>query len=63
MSTFYILYSKSIDKYYVGATSDEMSERLRRHNSKYRKGFTGKASHWELVYFEIFETKKEAFCR
>ena len=63
MATFYVLYSKSIDKYYVGATCDEISERLRRHNSKHKKGFTGIVSDWEVVYFESFDTKEAAFVR
>ncbi|MDR3047049.1 MAG: GIY-YIG nuclease family protein [Bacteroidales bacterium] len=63
MATFYILYSIAIDKYYVGATCDDISERLRRHNSKHKKGFTGKANDWTVVYCEIFATKEEAFAR
>ena len=62
MAVFYILYSKSIDKFYIGATCDEMDERLRRHNSNH-KGFTGKASDWTVVYFEYFDTKESAFTR
>ncbi|MEY5047553.1 MAG: hypothetical protein RLZZ175_912 [Bacteroidota bacterium] len=56
MYFFYILYSTSIDKYYVGHTSN-LVERLRKHNSNH-KGFTGKASDWEIVYSEQFATIK-----
>jgi putative endonuclease len=63
MMTFYILYSQSIDNYYVGATTDEMKERLRRHNSSHKKGFTGRASDWEVVYSEEFPLKEQAFAR
>jgi len=63
MATFYILYSQKIDKYYVGATCDEISERLRRHNSNHKKGFTGRASDWKIVYIETFDTKEKAFSR
>ena len=62
MATFYILYSKSINKYYVGATCDSMTERLRRHNSSH-KGFTGRISDWEIIYSENFDTKEDAFAR
>ena len=62
MATFYILYSKSINKYYIGATCDSVIERLRRHNSNH-KGFTGRTSDWEIIYYEIFDTKEETFAR
>jgi putative endonuclease len=62
MAIFYILYSKSIDKFYVGATCDELAERLRKHNTNH-KGFTGKTSDWEVVYQEIFDKKDDAFTR
>jgi len=54
----YILYSKNIDRYYIGSTSN-IEERLRKHNSKHR-GFTGKASDWEVVYLEDFDTIHDA---
>ena len=62
MAVFYILYSKAIDKFYIGATCDTIEERLRKHNS-HHKGFTGKISDWEVVYQEIFDTKDDAFSR
>ncbi|NMM47201.1 GIY-YIG nuclease family protein [Marinigracilibium pacificum] len=58
----YILYSRILDKYYVGHTGDKLSEHLRKHNSNH-KGFTGRASDWELVYHEEFETKTDAYAR
>ena len=46
----YILYSRSLDKYYIGETED-FEERLRLHNSGFFKGsFTSKASDWELYF-------------
>ncbi|MGY6522384.1 MAG: GIY-YIG nuclease family protein [Mongoliitalea sp.] len=38
---FYILYSQTLDKYYLGHTCDILEDRLRRHLSNH-KGFTGK---------------------
>jgi putative endonuclease len=58
---FYILFSKTLNKYYIGHCSD-IEERLRKHNSNH-KGFTGKANDWIVVYFEIYELKKEAYSR
>ncbi|WP_373492922.1 GIY-YIG nuclease family protein [Aquiflexum sp.] len=59
---FYILYSKSKDKFYLGHSCDELKERVRRHNTNH-KGFTGKTNDWELVYFEEFSSKEEAYSR
>jgi len=58
----YILYSKTLDSYYVGYTGDEMHLRLAKHNTHHR-GFTGRASDWTVVHLETFETKKEAMDR
>ena len=59
---FYILYSSTIDTYYVGHTCESLEERLRKHNSG-TKGYTGKAQDWRVVYFETFPSKKEAYSR
>ncbi|ADY53077.1 Excinuclease ABC C subunit domain protein [Pseudopedobacter saltans DSM 12145] len=57
----YILYSSSLDKYYVGYTSD-LEDRIRKHNSNHR-GFTGKGNHdWELKWQE-YELKRDAMKR
>lgn len=58
----YIIYSQRIDKYYVGYTSQNIGERIRKHNSNH-KGFTGKANDWILVYQELFEYKTQALGR
>lgn len=42
----YILYSTLKDKYYIGYTSNEIEERIRKHNTNH-KGFTGGAGDWE----------------
>ena len=57
----YIIYSKSLDRYYIGYTSD-IEKRILRHNQK-GKGFTGKANDWELVYKEVFLSKTAAYKR
>ncbi|MBC5841325.1 GIY-YIG nuclease family protein [Flavobacterium sp. F-380] len=54
-----ILYSKSIDKFDIGYTVMELSERLRRHLSSH-KGFAGRAKDWEVVYFELIDDKTKA---
>ena len=58
----YILYSNSINKYYVGYTADDLQIRLNKHNSNH-KGFTGKIRDWRLVYHEVFVNKTDALKR
>ncbi|MBL0234508.1 MAG: GIY-YIG nuclease family protein [Chitinophagaceae bacterium] len=61
-SIFYILFSPSKDKYYVGHTGDDISERLRKHNTNH-SGFTGHSGDWTIVYTEIYTLKSEAYKR
>lgn len=62
MCSFYILYSKQKDKYYLGHTCDSLSARLRRHLSNH-KGFTGSVQDWILVYSEKYPNKSDAYRR
>ena len=57
----YILHSESIDKFYVGHTSD-LDERLARHNRGGNK-FTATGQPWKLAYCEEFQTKELAYAR
>jgi len=54
----YILYSKSINKYYVGHTSD-LEKRFERHG-KDKSKFTGQCNDWELIKYVEYESKSEA---
>ena len=58
MYTLYILYSKNLDRFYVGYTND-LVRRLREHN-RIKGKYTDTGIPWELVYNETFETKKDA---
>ncbi len=62
MWTFYILYSSILNLFYIGFTGDELTERLRRHNSNHQ-GFTGKKGDWEIKFTETYNTKAEAYQR
>jgi putative endonuclease len=62
MNYFYIIFSASVNKYYIGHTSDSLDERIRKHNSNH-EGFTGGSGDWNLMYHEVFETKSEASSR
>jgi len=57
---FYILFSDTANKFYIGHTTESLIERLRKHNSNH-SGFTGKFNDWKIVYSEIFETKELAY--
>ena len=57
----YILYNVTVDKFYIGYTSN-LEERIIRHNQK-SKGFTGQLNDWELKYHEVFSSKHEAMTR
>jgi putative endonuclease len=57
MHYFYIIYSKKIDRYYIGE-SENVVKRLKQHNSHYFKNaFTTAASDWEIKLAYPCETK------
>ena len=62
MCQVYILFSESINSYYVGHTCDDMDERLKKHLSNH-KGFTSRAKDWKVVYEEFFTSKEFAYTR
>jgi len=57
----YVLYSETKDKYYIGHTSD-LYIRIDRHNSGGSRS-TKSGIPWNIVYYELFETKSEAMKR
>ena len=62
MSFFvYIIYSASLNKFYVGYTSD-LEKRLSEHNSGI-SDFTSKASDWIIKYFEVYPSREFAIRR
>jgi putative endonuclease len=49
VSSFYILYSNSLDKFYTGITTESVEVRLEKHNSgAYGKKYTSAATDWIL---------------
>ena len=58
----YILYSASLDQFYIGHTSVKLEERLQKHLRNH-KGFTGKAKDWTIVHYESFSEKVLAYRR
>src|SRR5437868_3008333 len=57
----YILYSPSLDQYYVGQTAN-LDDRLFRHGNSGSKS-TKKANDWVLKYTEQFQSRSEAVMR
>ncbi len=62
MACVYILYSRHLDRYYIGSSSQTPEERLQKHLLHHR-GFTGRAKDWVLVYTEIYNAKSDAYRR
>ena len=61
MYTAYIIFSHTIDRYYIGYTND-IQRRLAEHN-RIKGKFTDRGIPWTLVYSIVFENKKEAMER
>ena len=59
--TVYIIYSKSIDKFYVGYTNN-LQRRFGEHNRKKHK-YTDRGIPWIVVHTETFKSKNEAMDR
>ena len=51
MNHCYIIYSKTLDRYYIGATHSLLNDRIEKHNdhSYGDHRFTAKASDWTLI--------------
>ena len=57
----YIIYSSSLDQYYIGH-SEDLEDRVFRHQNSGSKS-TKKANDWKLVYHKSFQTRAEAVSR
>ena len=55
----YILYSEKYDKFYIGQTNN-LQERLWKHNNLETDSFTSKFRPWEIVASFQFETREKA---
>ena len=58
MHYVYIIFSKSLGKFYAGETSD-IEIRLKGHNSN-KNRFTGKSKDWKLVWKAEMQDRTEA---
>ncbi len=59
MVHLYILYSPSIDRYYIGIAED-VQRRLRQHNSPGSKSWTARGKPWALVFSHAFPDRLTA---
>ncbi len=57
----YILYSKKLDRYYIGSSCDPV-ERLRYHNLEL-KGWTKRGVPWGIVYTTEFTDRNTAMVK
>jgi len=62
MFKVYILFSEILDKLYVGHTSEELEERLRKHLSNH-SGFTAKVKDWKSSLLRSFSDKSTDYKR
>jgi putative endonuclease len=58
----YILYSNSINKYYVGHT-DDLERRLHEHNTGQTRYTSSRGNRWTLVYQEAYDSRALAMKR
>ena len=58
----YIIYSASLDRFYIGYTAGDINVRLRKHNANH-KGFTGGNADWVIKHVEEYQTKADAMKR
>jgi len=57
----YILFSASLDLYYIGSAADPYT-RLLKHLANH-KGFTSRAKDWIICYTEFYDSKSKALSR
>jgi putative endonuclease len=62
MATVYILFSKQLDRYYIGHTTEPLEERLRKHLSNHTH-WTSRAKDWTIVHREVLLDKSTAYKR
>ncbi|MCU0432215.1 MAG: GIY-YIG nuclease family protein [Bacteroidia bacterium] len=62
MATCYVLFSRKLNRYYVGYTTGLVSDRLQKHNTATHGNhrFTAKADDWEVFLEIVFENNSEA---
>ena len=61
MAYVYILYSSTLDKYYIGSTTYNPKERLRQHNKlHYQNSFTSKGRPWKIFFLLKYSSKVQA---
>jgi putative endonuclease len=59
---FYILFSPSLDRYYLGHTTEPMEERLRKHLADHH-GWTARTKDRQVAYIEVHPDKSTAYRR
>lgn len=60
MNFVYILYSKSINRFYIGETIDLQSRIIQHNSGFYESSFTKQVKDWELFYSIVCESRFQA---
>ncbi|MBW1295469.1 GIY-YIG nuclease family protein [Aquimarina litoralis] len=60
MHYLYILYSPTIDRFYIGETTNLHQRVIDHNNHKYQRGFTKAAKDWSIKLYKICESKQQA---
>ena len=61
MASVYILYSESINKFYIGYTTETVEKRLEKHNSGfYENKYTARGKPWQIFFELKCESAKQA---
>ena len=58
MSNVYIIYSNTLNRFYIGACQVKLSDRIAKHNSGYygNESYTAQATDWKLFEHLTYET-------
>jgi len=62
MAITYILYSDTLDHFYIGHTTLSIEERIKKHCSNH-SGFTARAKDWKCVWMVSYSSKEEAYAK
>jgi putative endonuclease len=62
MACVYIIFSASLNRFYIGSTEGLIEDRLKKHLSDHA-GFTAKVKDWRVVYKESYQNKHVALKR
>ena len=60
---YYVYVIKSDEGYYYTGMTEDLDRRLSEHNNKTKSFWTKRGTGWEIIYYEEFDTRQDAFKR